>query len=340
MKPIVVYTDPLWALEGGKVNPALATVEREVFKNNIEIRFGIVENGAYVRSGEKFLQNLEDAAALAIHRTQITEEVFRRINGRVKVIGRQGVGYDNIHVPFLKAHGIFGFNVPDYCVDEVSTHTVSMVLALERHICLQNEHLKKGKWDLYDGGYPRRLQTLTVAIIGLGRSGKSTAQKIRPFYGKVLAYDPYVHGDLMIGHGVHKRHTLSELLEEADVVILHCILDAQTANMVNAEFFKSMKNDALLINVARGGLVDPQSAYEAIRDRQIGGYASDVFTPEDPNENEWNKKLLTFDNVIVTSHRAFLSAESEMSQRRRLAEEIAYVLDTGCPPRWGNLTGQ
>ncbi|WP_329201381.1 C-terminal binding protein [Streptomyces sp. NBC_01435] len=338
MKPIVVYTDAFWALEDGEVNPALATVEQEVFGDKVEMRFGVTENGAYVKSGERFLDNLKGASALAIYRAQMTEDVFDTIRGDVKVIGRQGVGYDNIGLPFLKPNGIFGFNVPDYCVDEVSTHTLSLLLSLERHVCLQNDHLKKGHWDIYDGGYPRRLRGLTVGIIGLGRIGKSTAQKIRSFYGRVIGHDPYVHGDHMIGYGVEKRHTLPELLNEADVVILHCLLNDDTKNLVDQAFLNEMKSDALLVNTARGGLVDPQSVHNALAESRIGGYASDVFTPEDPNENEWNRKLLPFEKVIVTSHRSFLSAESELSQRRRVAEEILHVLETGQPPRWGSLT--
>jgi phosphoglycerate dehydrogenase-like enzyme len=339
VKPIVVYTDPFWALENGEVNSALAAVEREVFGDKLELRFGVVEDGAYLKSGERFLDNLKGASALAIHRAQMTAEVFETIRGEVKVIGRQGVGYDNIGLPFLKPNGIFGFNVPDYCVDEVSTHTTALVLALERHVCLQNDHLKQGHWDIYDGGYPRRLQQLTVGIVGLGRVGKATARKIRSFYGRVISYDPYVHGDHMIGYGVEKRHTLPDLLQESDVVILHCLLDEETNNLVDESFLSNMKIDALLVNTARGGLVDPKAVYDALTGGQLGGYASDVFTPEDPNDHEWNRRLLPLDKVIVTSHRAFLSADSELSQRRRVAEEILHVLETGRPPRWGNLTG-
>lgn len=264
VKPIVVYTDPFWALEDGEVNPALATVEQEVFGDKVELRFGVVENGAYVKSGERFLENLAGVSALAIYRAQMTAEVFETIRGNVKVIGRQGVGYDNIGLPFLKPNGIYGFNVPDYCVDEVSTHTTSLLLALERHICLQNDHLKKGHWDIYDGGYPRRLQGLTAGIIGLGRIGKATAQKIRNFYGRVISYDPYVHGDHMIGYGVEKRHTLPDLLNDADVVILHCLLNDETMNLVGESFLSGMKDDALLVNTARGGLVDPKAVHDEI----------------------------------------------------------------------------
>jgi phosphoglycerate dehydrogenase-like enzyme len=338
VKPVIVYTDPFWALQNGQVNPDLAAVEREVFGDRVDLRFGVVENGAYVKTGERFLANLRGASALGIYRAPMSAEVFTAIRGSVKVIGRQGVGYDNIGLPFLKANGIFGFNVPDYCVDEVSTHTLALLLALERHVCLQNDHLKKGHWDIYDGGYPRRLRGLTAGIIGLGRIGKATAQKLRSFYGRVTGYDPFIHGDNMIGYGVQKRHTLPELLREADVVILHCLLTDETRNLVGPEFLAEMKNSALLLNPARGGLVDSRTVYEALADGRIGGYGSDVFTPEDPNDDEWNQKMLPFDNVVVSSHRAFLSTESELSQRRRVAEELLYVLDTGLPPRWGNLT--
>lgn len=338
MKPVVVYTDPFWALENGRVNPALATVEHEVFGDRVDLRFGVVEDGGFVKSGPRFLDNLRGASALAIYRAQLTAEVFDTIRDQVRVIGRQGVGYDNIGLQFLEPNGIFGFNVPDYCVDEVSTHTLSLVLALERHLCVQNDHLKNGHWDIYDGGYPRRLQGLTAGIVGLGRIGKATAQKLRCFYGRVIGYDPYVHDDHMIGYGVHTRHTLPELLRDADVVILHCLLDNTTRNLVDDVFLAHMRPDAFLVNTARGGLVEPQAVHAAISEGRIGGYGSDVFTPEDPNQDEWNGKLLAYDNVVVTSHRAFLSEQSELSQRRRVAEEIVYVLETGRRPRWGNLT--
>lgn len=134
---------------------------------------------------------------------------------------------------------------------------------------------------------------------------------------------------------MEKRRTLPDLLKEADVVILHCLLNDETKNLVGESFLNNMRNDALLVNTARGGLVDSKAVYDALADGRIGGYASDVFTPEDPNDQEWNRKLLPFDKVIVTSHRAFLSADSELSQRRRVAEEILHVLETGRPPRLG-----
>lgn len=335
----IVYSDPMWAIgPSGAVDPALAGLERGVFDGRASFDLGLFRDGKFVNQGAEFAEFARGADAVVIYRAKVTPELVDALQPRCRVIARQGVGFDNLNVPLLKDRGIFSFNVPDYCVEEVSTHTLSLVLALERQLCVQNDRLKGGTWDIFLGGYPRRLSQLTFGIVGYGRIGRATSRKAQAFYKQVVAFDPFVERDLMQGYGVEKCDTLKALMETSDVVVLHPLLDETTRHIVNRDSIRHMKATSFLVNTARGDLVQPEAVLEALEARRIGGYGCDVFTPEDPNAHPANKRILSFDNVIVTSHRAFLSSEAERSQRLRVAKQVLHVLETGEPPTSGRLS--
>lgn len=334
----VVYTDPQWALQvDGTVDPSAAELEREVFGDDVEIVLGCVESGSFLTHGERFHAFVEGADALVIYRARITPDVVAAIAPTCRVVARQGVGFDNLAPDLLRAAGIYGFNVPDYCVDEVSSHTLALLLALERGVCHQNDSLKRGLWDPFRGGRPRRLAALTVGIVGFGRIGRATARKAHAFYRSIVVHDPFVSSDLVEGYGASRCGSLEELVALSDAVVLHAPLDDSTRFMIDAATLARARPGALFVNTARGELVDTAAILGALRAGTIGGFASDVFSPEDPNEDAVNRQLLGFDNVIVTSHRAFLSDESERSQRLRVAEQLATVLRTGSAPLFGRL---
>ncbi|MFE7119623.1 NAD(P)-dependent oxidoreductase [Streptomyces sp. NPDC057654] len=336
--PVVAYTDPAWAVgPEGAVDAARADIERGVYGAEIEMRFGPYREGAFDVGGKEFLRFLEGADAVAVYRARITEEAVDVLKPTCRVVARQGVGVDNLDVELLAENGILAFNVPDYCVDEVSSHTAAMLLALERGLVVQDGLVKGGKWNIHGGGVPPRLADLAVGVVGFGRIGRASARKLQPFYGQVLAYDPYVHADLMRGYGVHWRPSLAALLADAHAVLLHAPLDDSTRNMLNRDSLRALAPGALLVNTARGALVEPEAVLERLRDGRLGGYAADVFTPEDPCEHPVNREILTFPNTLVSSHRAFLSDASEHSQRLRLAQEIRRVLVSGEPPLFGRL---
>lgn len=335
----VVYSDPMWAIgPGGTVDRDLAGLEREVFDGRAAFELGLLRDGKFVNQGPEFVEFVRGADALVIYRAKVTKDLVDALLPRCRVIARQGVGFDNLNVPLLKERGVFSFNVPDYCVEEVSTHTMSLVLALERQLCVQNDRLKGGTWDIFLGGYPRRLSQLTFGILGYGRIGRATGRKAQAFYKQVIAYDPFVERDLMNGYGVEKCASLEELLSASDVVVLHPLLDETTRHIINRDSIRHMRSTGFLVNTARGDLVEPEAVLAALEAGWIGGYGCDVFTPEDPNAHAANKRILRFDNVIVTSHRAFLSAEAEKSQRLRVAKQVMQVLETGAPPASGRLS--
>ncbi|RDI65542.1 C-terminal binding protein [Nocardia pseudobrasiliensis] len=334
----VVYTDPAWALnERGQPDLALADIERAAFGEGIELRLGLFD-GRYILRGTDFHEHVRGADALVVYRCQVTRELLDALGPGCRVIARSGVGIDNLNAPLLAEAGIMSFNVPDYCVDEVSTHTLALLLALERRVCTQDRLVKTRQWNIHAGGVPRRVGTRTAGIVGFGRIGRATARKLQAFYQRVIAYDPYVSADLMAGYGVTAAMDLAELFGAADAVVIHAALTPESDRLVDAAALAAARPDAFLVNTARGRLVDPAAVLAALEAGRLGGFASDVFTPEDPNDDPTARKLLTRDDVVVSAHRAFLSVESERSSRRRIAEGVAGVLAGGPPPAEGRVT--
>ena len=334
--PRVAYTDPMWAVdERGEVDPARADLE--AVDGDLRLDLGLRRDGRFVIDGPDFLDWVRGADAVVIYRAQVTPEMVEVIRPTCRVVARQGVGTDNLNAPLLAEAGIYAFNVPDYCVDEVTTHTMALLLALERQVPLQDAAVKAGRWDIFGGGYPRRLCELTLGIVGVGRIGRATARKAGLFYGNLLGYDPNVHPDLMAGYGITAVPTLAELMSRSDAVVVHASLDQGNRHLVGVEAVRAMRPGAMLVNTARGGLVDPEAVLEGLSSGRLGGYGSDVFTPEDPLAHPVNRQIVTFPNVVVSSHRAFLSAQSERRQRTRVMEEIRRVLRDGEPPLFGRM---
>lgn len=344
-KKTIVLTDSLFAMKDGRVYPEGADIEAKAVEGTgTQLKFGLVKDGRYVISGKDFLDHIRGASALIIFRSEITQEILDAVKDSCRVIGRMGVGFDNLNVPLLKANGIYGFNIPDYCVDEVATSTAAMLLTLERGIPDQNALIKTGKFDPYYGNVPRRTRKLTLGVVGTGRIGKAVAQKLAPFYGRIIGFDPYVHADHMAGYGIEKVDSLLELARQSDAVTVHSVLSKAsesplpTVGMINKEFFANMRKDAYIVNCARGAIIDMKDMYEALKDRRIAGAGLDVFKPENPNDDPIGAKLVQLPNVLAVCHRAWLSRESEQSQRRRVIEGVLEVLKTGKAPSFGHLT--
>jgi D-3-phosphoglycerate dehydrogenase / 2-oxoglutarate reductase len=262
-----------------------------------------------------------------VYRAQVSAELLDAAGEGLRVVVRQGVGVDNLNAELLAARGLPGYNVPDYCVDEVATHTSALALALERRLVPQHRTLVGGAFDIYAGGVPFRINRRTLGIVGFGRIGRAVARRLGSFYGRVLVYDPYIGRDLPEGYGATAVATLDELLARADLVTLHCPLTAETDGLLDERALRLMRPTGYLVNAARGRLVDPDALAKALDQGWILGAALDVFAPENPHHDARWHPVLAHPAVVVTSHRAFLSQEAEASSRRRVAELVRAVLD-------------
>lgn len=238
---------------------------------------------------------------------------------RWRVIGRYGVGFDTIDIDAATARGIRVVNVPDYCEEEVATHAVALALASVRRIAEADKLIRKGGW-----GYWRDLKPIpalsesTLGVIGLGRIGRETLRLLRPFFGRVVAFDPYAEDVADI-----ERLPLDAVLSAADVLTLHLPLNEGTHHLIDAAALALMKPNAHLVNVSRGGLVDSRALADALSRGALGGAALDVLETEPPAADD---PALGAPNLIVTNHLAWYSDSSEPRLRGLLASRCAAVL--------------
>ena len=258
---------------------------------------------------------------------KVTEKVVRAAEKCV-VIGRYGVGVDNIDVATATELGIVVTYVPDYCVDEVSDHVFALLLAWNRRIVLFDNATKRVAWGSEGLGMRiMRLRGKKIGIVGFGRIGREVARKALAFDMDVLAADPIVTPESAAEHSA-SLVDLPELLSEADFVTLHAPLMPATEKMIGSAELAAMKSDAFLINAARGPLIDEEALHHALTTGQIAGAGLDVLVNLDPPTDH---PLVALDNVIITPHTAFFSQEAVLELEQRAAGEVARVL-TGKMP--------
>ncbi|MFZ0501912.1 MAG: C-terminal binding protein [Steroidobacteraceae bacterium] len=234
----------------------------------------------------------------------------------LRVIARLGVGLDNIAVDEATRRGIWVTNVPDYCVEEVSDHAVGMLLAWARGLTQYDREVKAGRWEPA-GAKLRRVRDLTCGIIGFGRTGRRTAEKLRGFGVRLLA-----HARRLVDDARDVEMTsLEELLRRSDVVIVHLPLTADTRHLLDRERIALMKPGAFLINVSRGAVIESQALVDALEGEALAGAALDVLE----NEPHVPPGLLR-PNVMLTPHIAFSSDASLRDVRRKASEDVIRAL--------------
>lgn len=268
-----------------------------------------------------------DADAIMTCFAQVTENVVRAAEQCV-VIGRFGVGVDNIAVSTATELGIAVTYVPDYCVDEVSDHVIALLHAWNRKIALFDRSVKERGW----GSQPltmrmMRLRGKTIGIVGFGRIGQAVAAKASAFGLNILAADPVVPSETVEDMG-GRLVDLPALLAESDFVSLHTPLTDATRNLIGPEQLTMMKPDAFLINAARGPLVDEVALYEALTGNIIAGAGLDVMVDNTPPQDH---PLMSLDNIIITPHVAFFSQESTLELEQRAAAEVVSVIHGRMP---------
>ncbi len=244
---------------------------------------------------------------------------------RCRIVARMGVGLDNIDVAAATARRMLVTNVPDYCMEEVAEHALALLFSLARKVAFYHWQSKSGRYELNAGPPLRRVAGKTLGIVGLGTIGRRLAARAIGLGLHVLAADPNP-GQPMPGVAFC---SLDELLARSDYVSLHLPLTPATRHLIGAEQFRRMKPTAYLINTARGGLLDAQALAAALAAERLAGAALDVQETEPPDlgQTPYNDP-----RVIVTPHASFLSEESLLELRQRVAQQVADVLRGRRPP--------
>ncbi len=278
-------------------------------------------------SPKELISIIGDYEALVVRsQTKVTAEVIQA-GKKLQVIGRAGVGVDNINVDEATKRGIIVVNAPTGNTISAAEHTIALMLALARHIPQANASLKSGVWRRGDF-MGTEIRNKTLGLIGLGKVGAEVARRALGLEMKLIAYDPFISVD-------HARNLqvelvpLKQLLKEADFITLHTPLSAQTKGLIGSKELALVKPTVRIINCARGGIIDEEALAKAVKDKKVAGAAIDVFSTEPATKSV----LFDSDNIIVTPHLGASTAEAQVMAARDVAEQVIDVLN-GHPAKY------
>ncbi|WP_249595585.1 C-terminal binding protein [Peribacillus frigoritolerans] len=292
--------------------------EEEIFqKSGLEIDF----IKAQCKTEEEVMEQAKEVDAILNQYAPISRRVIESLEN-TKIISRYGVGVNTIDLDAAKEKGITVANVPDYGMEEVSNHALALLLSSARKVALLNKEVKKGNWDFKVCVPIHRFDKQTVGVLGFGRIPRRFIEKVKPLGFKTAAYDPFVSAADMAAVGVQKMD-LDEIIGEADYLSIHVPLIDDTYHLINEERLKHMKSNAVIINTARGPIIDEKALSYALEKGIIAGAALDV-TENEPVSID--SPLLTMDNVIITPHSAWYSEEAMVELRQKAARNIVQVL--------------
>jgi len=298
--------------------PVCGVDEKTIVAAGGELRFGIAANQA------ERLRLAERAEVLLVSSAPITRE-FMSALPRLKGVVRSGIGVDTVDVDAATDLGVMVANVRNFCLDEVSEHALALMLAVTRKIVYADRMIRRGGWvaGVQESLLPmRRLSGRTLGLVGFGQIARRMALRAKAFGLEVLASDPYVSPETAGALGVQLL-PLAELLPKSDFISLHVPLTPETHHLINDNAFALMKPGAILINVARGPVVDETALERALAEGRLAGAGLDVLE-EEPIKIP--HPLLRFENVVMTCHYASCSLEAYAEMRRVMSEQAAQIL--------------
>lgn len=297
--------------------------EYKTFAPEIEVleKIGVELTFEQCRTEEDVIEKCKDADALLSQYAPFSRKVIESLEN-CKVIARYGVGYNTIDVDAANEKGIIVGNVTDYCLDEVSDHTIALLLSSARKITKLSNSVKSGVWNFNVSVPVFRLRGQVLGLIGFGNIPQMVAKKAQAFGLSVIAYDPFVPEAVANEMNV-ELVTLEELCEQSDFVSVHVPLNKHTEGMISDAQFNKMKKEAFIINTSRGPIIDEKALIHALQEEKIAGAGLDVLETEPIEETN---PLLEMDNVILTPHAAFYSVEAEAELKRKTAQNVADVL--------------
>lgn len=278
---------------------------------------------------ERFFDEAKDADAVIIVYLQANEEAFRRLEN-CKVLTTQCIGVNNIDIKAATKHGIYVGNVPDYCIEEVAIHTVSMMLTNIRRLSIFNKSVQEGVWNPKVAGEIHRVSGHIYGLAGFGNIPKKIVELMKGFGVSFVAYDPYCVEEDFENYGVERIATLEELFAISDYLSVHIPLLENTRNIIDKSVLAHAKKGMMLVTTGRGGVIDEMALKEKIEDDTIRSVGVDVIA----DEQAVKSPLFGMENVIVSPHVAYYSDEAIIECREKAIMQIVEVLEYGKAPTY------
>ncbi|MGE5543145.1 MAG: C-terminal binding protein [Bacillota bacterium] len=283
--------------------------------------------GAQCKSEDELIEVARGADGLLVQYARVGERTIAALD-KCLVIARYGIGVDIVDVEAATRRGILVTNVPRYCVDEVADHAVAMFLTLARRLREYDAAVRQGRWHWSASGAPiHRLRGRVAGIVGYGKIGSSIAARLRPFGMQIAVYDPYADAGRVERDGGTKVD-FDELLRVSDALLIQAPLTDETRHMFDAAAFAKMKDSTIVVNTARGPIMDNAALYEALASGRLAGAALDDLEEEPAKKRAWKPEnpLLSLPNVLVSPHSAYYSEESIEEARTTAASEVGRVV--------------
>ena len=319
---------PFTAIQTESTDPAAFEIERSI----IEAAGGrvIIQRAT---NQEERAEILKDAQCVLVSSAPITNELLDQLPN-LQLIIRYGVGVDTLDIPAATAHGVVVAHYPDFCQPEVANHAIMMLLAVARKLVDHDRSIREGRYRGVPLGVSAPIVGETVGIVALGAIGQEFAVRAKALGMKVMAYDPHQSDEVFARLEIERAHSLSDLLHSADHISIHAPLTPETYHMFSHEQFAMMKRSAILVNTARGKIVDQAALIEALTVGRIAGAGLDVFEQEPVPADS---PLLTTPNLTMTPHSAFYSERSNTLIRQRIGHTVVAFMQGRWPEEFATI---
>ncbi|WP_209323725.1 C-terminal binding protein [Brevibacterium renqingii] len=316
-QPIAVFTD----VEDTDISPAVAMLELAGFETRV----------LRTRDPQKIIAGAAGAQALLPGYSEITREVIEALTD-LRIISLMSMGTDSVDIEAANEYGIWVTNVPGAATEEVATHTLATVLAHLRRLPFYTASANPTDWNARSAVAPRRVSELTLGIIGLGRIGRELARQASALFGSIIGSDPYLPDTEAVRTDLDslgvRRASLDEVRSSADVLSLHLPLTADTEKLVDSEFLDGMAENALIVNVSRGAIIDHAALAVALDSGRLAGACLDVLDMEPPSSDH---PMLGREEVLLTPHIAYFSDRTAAEYLRIQAQNAITLFETGQP---------
>ncbi len=301
------------------------TAEIETLKEHgIELVMAKIQKG----DDEGFIKACEGADAVIVCYADANRNVLSHLPD-LKIVVRTGVGFENVDVDAATDYNIAACNIPHFCTQEVAVTACTHILNCVRRVSYENKLVHEGGWMVSTEGYPYvRLSTQKLGLVGFGKIARTVASYMAGFGLPIMAYDPYLPDEVFAQAGV-KRVSLDELCAQADIISVHVPHSDATHHMIGKEQFALMHDGVYIVNTSRGGLIDQQALCDALDSGKVRAAGLDVLEEEPPTEA--TAKILSYENVCITPHRAAQSPESWIDMVDQVIESVIIGIDGTLP---------